>query len=55
MALLCPNCSEELTKNPKHGEGVWECPHEMCGKCWFILDIPQKYEPSPKKKKKGKK
>jgi ribosomal protein L37AE/L43A len=47
--LLCPNCSEKLTKDPKHGEGVWKCTHEMCGMVWFILDIPQKYKPQQKK------
>lgn len=37
--LLCPNCTEKLEKNPKHGEGVWQCPDKDCGMTWFILDI----------------
>jgi hypothetical protein len=39
VMLLCPNCTETLEKNEKHGEGVWQCPNEDCGMTWFILDI----------------
>ena len=36
--LLCPNCTEELKKNPKHAEGTFLC--SECGEEWFILNIP---------------
>ena len=39
--LLCPNCTEKLEKDPRHGEGVWYCPDKDCRMIWFILDIPQ--------------
>ena len=47
--MLCPNCTQELKKNPKHGEGVWYC---TCGETWFILNIPTLKYLKPKKKPK---
>lgn len=49
--LLCPNCSEKLVKNPKHGEGVWYCPHKDCGEVWYILNLPTPDYLKPKNKK----
>ncbi len=36
--LLCPNCTTELKKDNRQGEGVWEC--SECKNIWFILNIP---------------
>ena len=38
--LLCPNCTTELKKDNRQGEGVWYCPQEECKNTWFILNIP---------------
>ena len=38
--LLCPNCTSELKKNPKHAEGVWSCSDKMCGKIWMLMELP---------------
>ena len=35
--MVCPDCLKELSKDKKHGEGVWEC--KKCGSVWFILKI----------------
>lgn len=35
--MLCPNCSKELTKDKRHGEGVWQC--KNCESIWFIINI----------------
>lgn len=35
--MLCPNCSKGLSKDKKHGEGVWQC--NNCGAVWFLLNI----------------
>ena len=47
--LLCPNCTSELKKNPKHAEGVWSCSEEVCGKIWMLMELP-----TPKYLRKGK-
>lgn len=33
--VRCPNCTEELFRNPKRGEHTWEC--AACEGVWFII------------------
>ena len=35
--MNCPNCQNKLSKNLRHGEGVWYC--EKCTYVWFIVNI----------------
>lgn len=35
--MICPKCGNKLTKNPKHGERVFEC--KECETTWFIMKL----------------
>lgn len=40
----CPNCTSELSKNPNHAQGIFEC--KSCGGRYLILETtkPKKIE-----------